>query len=122
MPVYEYICLNCNKRFDVRLAYDEYGRKKVVCSHCSSDQVRRKITKLRVRRSERSRLAGLPDPASLEGLERDPQSLGRMIRSMSHETGEDLGPEFNEVVDRLESGQSPDDIEKSLPDLTEGED
>ncbi len=122
MPVYEYICLNCNKRFDVRLAYDEYGRKKVLCSHCSSDQVRRKISKLRVRRSERSRLAELPDPASLEGLERDPQSLGRMIRSMSNETGEDLGPEFKEVVDRLESGQSPDDIEKSLPDLTEAED
>jgi hypothetical protein len=31
--------------------------------------------------------------------------------------GEDAGPEFNEVIDRLESGQSPEDIEKSMPDL-----
>ncbi|MGA9398639.1 MAG: FmdB family zinc ribbon protein [Anaerolineaceae bacterium] len=122
MPVYEYICLNCKKRFDVRLAYDEYGGKIILCSHCSSDQVRRKISRLRVKRSEGSRLADLPDPASLEGLENDPQSLGRMIRSMSKETGEDLGPDFNEVVDRLESGQSPGEIEKSLPDLADGDD
>jgi hypothetical protein len=31
--------------------------------------------------------------------------------------GEDLPPEFDEVVDRLESGQSPEEIEKSIPDL-----
>ena len=31
--------------------------------------------------------------------------------------GEDLPPEFNEVVDRLEKGQSPEEIEKSIPDL-----
>jgi Flp pilus assembly protein TadB len=54
-------------------------------------------------------------------LENDPQTLGKMIRSMSKETGEDLGPEFNEVVDRLESGQSPGEIENSLPDLVDSE-
>jgi hypothetical protein len=31
--------------------------------------------------------------------------------------GEDLGPEFSEVVNRLEAGQSPEDIEKAIPDL-----
>jgi len=31
--------------------------------------------------------------------------------------GEELPPEFNEVVDRLESGQSPDEIESAIPDL-----
>jgi len=61
----------------------------------------------------------MPDPTSLEGLENDPQSLGRMIRTMSKEGDEDLGPEFDEVVDRLESGQSPGEIEQALPDLEE---
>jgi hypothetical protein len=28
--------------------------------------------------------------------------------------GEDLGPEFNEVVDRLEAGEDPESIESSL--------
>jgi hypothetical protein len=34
--------------------------------------------------------------------------------------GEDVEPEFNEVVDRLEAGQSPEDIEKAIPDLEGG--
>ncbi len=62
----------------------------------------------------------LADTSSLEGLENDPVALGRMMRKMSSEMGEDVGPEFNEVVDRLESGQSPEEIEKAIPDLEGG--
>jgi Flp pilus assembly protein TadB len=49
--------------------------------------------------------------------ENDPKSLGRWMRKMSSEVGEDLGPEFDEVVGRLESGEDPEEIEKSMPDL-----
>jgi hypothetical protein len=43
--------------------------------------------------------------------------MGRMMRKMGREMGEELPPEFDEVVDRLESGQSPEEIESALPDL-----
>ena len=39
------------------------------------------------------------------------------MRRMGNEMGEDLGPEFGDVVDRLEAGQSPEDIENDMPDL-----
>jgi hypothetical protein len=39
---------------------------------------------------------------------------------MGNEMGEEVGPEFDEVVDRLEAGQSPEDIEKAIPDLEGG--
>ena len=39
------------------------------------------------------------------------------MRKMSSELGEDMGDEFNEVVGRLESGESPDAIEQSMPEL-----
>jgi hypothetical protein len=39
------------------------------------------------------------------------------MRKMGNEMGEDLPPEFDNVVDRLESGQSPEEIESALPDL-----
>ncbi len=58
--------------------------------------------------------------SGLEGLENDPQAMGKMMRKMGKEMGEDVPPEFNEVVDRLESGQSPQDIESSMPDLGGG--
>jgi hypothetical protein len=47
--------------------------------------------------------------------------MGRMMRKMGRELGEDMPPEFDDVVDRLEKGQSPEDIEKDLPDMGGGE-
>ena len=40
-----------------------------------------------------------------------------MMREMSRDLGEDMGSEFDEVVDRLEKGQTPEEIERDLPDL-----
>lgn len=117
MPDYEYRCLNCRRRFTLFFTYAEYGKKAAVCPHCGSDRVQRRIARVRVARSNESRLENMADPSNLDGLEDDPRALGRMMREMSKETGEELGPEFDEVVNRLESGQSPDQIEKDLPDL-----
>jgi putative FmdB family regulatory protein len=121
MPTYDFICLNCGQRFDVFLSYSEYGSKKVQCIHCSSLNVRRRMTRVRIAKSEESRMEGLADESPLEGMEDDPKALGRMMKKMGKEMGEDLPPEFDDVVDRLEAGQSPEDIESALPDLGTGE-
>lgn len=117
MPSYEYRCLDCKRRFEIFVSYDEYDQLQVTCPHCESNRVQRRLSRIRIAKSDDQRMEDLADPSALEGLEDDPQSLGRMMRKMSREMGEDLGPEFDEVVDRLEKGQSPDDIEKALPDL-----
>lgn len=121
MPNYEYRCRSCKRRFDIFMTYSEYGSRKVTCPHCESEDVQRKIGRIRFARSEESRLESLADPSALAGLEDDPKALGRMMRQMSSEMGEEIGPEFDEVVDRLESGQSPDDIEAAMPDLAAGD-
>lgn len=77
----------------------------------------RRIGRIRVAKSEEKRMSELSDPEALAGIDDDPQKLGGMMRMMSSEMGEDLGPEFNEVVGRLEKGESPDQIEKDMPDL-----
>ena len=117
MPNYIYRCVECKKRFEKFLSYNEYGAKEVQCPSCRSTSVQRVITRVRIGRSDDSRLQNMADPANLEGIDDDPQALGRVMRQMSSELGEDMGPEFNEVVNRLEKGQSPEDIEKDLPDL-----
>jgi putative FmdB family regulatory protein len=119
MPTYEFRCLECERPFEIVKSYDEYGKSGIQCVHCGSEQVRRLISRVRVAKSDDRRLEDLADPAALEGLEDDPQALGRMMRKMSDEMGEDLGPEFDEVVDRLEKGQSPEEIESDLPDLAD---
>lgn len=118
MPTYDYICNNCNQRFDVFLTFAEYGKTPVACTHCNSKNVRRRMTKVRIAKSEESRMDSMADDFSgFEGMEDDPKAMGRMMRKMGREMGEDLPPEFDEVVGRLESGQSPEEIEKDIPDL-----
>lgn len=57
------------------------------------------------------------DPSALEGMEDDSRAMGQMMKKMGKEMGEELPPEFDEVTDRLEAGQSPEEIESALPDL-----
>jgi putative FmdB family regulatory protein len=118
MPTYDFICNACHQRFDVFLTFAEYGKNPVACAHCGSRDVRRRMTKVRIARSEENRMDAMADEFSdLEGLEQDPKAMGKMMRKMGKEMGEDVPPEFDEVVDRLEAGQSPEDIETSMPDL-----
>lgn len=121
MPTYDFICNNCEKRFDVFLTFSEYGKNPVQCSFCQSGNVRRRMTKVRIAKSEESRMDSIAgDLSGFEGLEEDPKALGKMMRKMGREMGEELPAEFDDVVDRLESGQSPEEIESALPDLGAG--
>jgi putative FmdB family regulatory protein len=118
MPTYDFICNNCNQRFDVFLTFAEYGKKTVTCIHCKSRNVRRRMTKVRIAKSDDSRMESMADEFSgIESLEDDPKAMGRMMRKMGKEMGDDLPPEFDDVVGRLEAGQSPEEIESAIPDL-----
>ena len=118
MPTYDFICNKCSQRFDIFLTFSEYGQKTVTCAHCGSKNVRRRMTKVRIAKTEESRMDRMADDFSgFEGLEDDPRAMGQMMRKMGKEMGEELPPEFDEVVDRLEKGQSPEDIESALPEL-----
>lgn len=124
MPIYEYRCNQCGKRISALVRnMEERDTAVPTCPRCGSTDVRRLMSRVAVLRSEESRLESLADPSSLADLdESDPRSLGRWMRRMSQEMGEDLGPEFDEVVGRLEAGESPESIEERLPELGGGMD
>ena len=118
MPTYEYRCYDCQKRVSVYQTYEDYGRVSVACPVCGGSNLERLISRVRVAKSEDSQLDDLADPGAWGDIdENDPKSMARMMRKMGQEMGEDMPPEFGEVVDRLESGQSPQEIEESMPDL-----
>jgi len=55
MPAYEYECLDCQKEFSVFLSIKEFeSAPKIVCPHCGSDHVRRKITGFFAKTSKKS--------------------------------------------------------------------
>jgi putative FmdB family regulatory protein len=121
MPVYEYICRACGRRVRLRMSFAEYDQAAPVCPHCGRAELRRRVGRVAVARSEGARLDGLMDDPALDALdEDDPRAMGRMMRRMSDELGEEMGQEFDEVVGRLESGESPASIEASMPELGDG--
>jgi putative FmdB family regulatory protein len=126
VPAYDYRCNACNRRFVLKYkTYAEYDSATKTCVHCGSQNVRRYMTTVGIARSETSRFDSLDDDRLINELESaDPSTLGRYMRRVADEAGEDLGQEFNEVVERLERGEDPEAIEASLalPDDASGGD
>lgn len=118
MPIYEYRCGNCKRRVSI-LFRSFSNASEPRCPNCDSTQLTRLVSRVATLKSEDARLEALSDPSNLGNVdENDPKSVARFMRKMGDQTGgEDLGPEFNEMVERMESGESPEEIEKSMPGL-----
>ena len=119
MPIHEYHCHDCQRRVSVFWrTFSQAEEGKATCPRCGGDNLTRLVSRVRVMRSA-GKLMDMDDPSAfLDDIdENDPRSLGRMMRQMADETGEDMGPEFDEVVGRLEAGEDPEKIEQSMPDL-----
>ncbi len=120
MPAYTYRCQDCNRSFTLRISYADYGRVPVTCPFCGSSRVQRRYGRVAVRRGGDFDLERvMEDPGALDALEKNPRALAQMMRTMARELDEDLGPEFEEVVQRLEKGQTPEEIEQALPELSD---
>jgi len=118
MPTYDFRCQDCGRLSRLFFSYAEYDSATPQCKHCGSEAISRRIGRIAIAKTEDARMDSLLDDPSLDSLdESDPRALGQFMRKMSSEMGEDLGDEFGEVVDRLEKGQSPEAIEKAMPDL-----
>lgn len=117
MPIYEYYCFDCRKRVSVFFrTFSDASDVAARCPTCEGTRLRRLVSRVAVLKSEESRLDDLADPSFMAGLENeDPRALASFMRKMSDEMGEPLDPEMTEVVERLERGESPEEIEKMMP-------
>lgn len=98
MPIYEYRCHVCGKRFEL-FFLNVQTTSAIHCKYCQSQKVERLISRVRVIKSEESRLESLADPSKLSGLDqKDPRSIARWVKKMSKEVGEDIG---EDVVDQM---------------------
>lgn len=111
MPIYEYRCLACKRRTSV-FVRSVSSTVAATCEHCGSARLSRLMSKFAVHRAAGGGgddggddFAGMADVD-----ENDPQSVARWARRMREESGEDLGPEFDEMIGRMEAGESPEDV------------
>ncbi len=123
MPIYEYRCSACNRRTSV-FVRSVSSPVRATCEHCGSARLTRVMSKFAIQRGSGGGSDDFDDLAGIEEVdENDPRSVARWARRMRKETGEDVGPEFDEMIDRLEAGESPEDVMREGQDENlDGED
>ncbi len=114
MPIYEYRCGSCGKRFTAFFRSFAEVVEPTACAHCDARVIARLPSRVRQVRSEEERLDRLSDPSSLGDVdENDPASVARWARRLGGEMGEDLGPELDEAIESSASGDAEED---AVPD------
>jgi putative FmdB family regulatory protein len=109
MPIYEYRCAACNRRSSV-FVRSVTSVTKPKCEHCGSSKMSRLMSKFAVHGKGGGGF-DLDDPTSMEGVdENDPKAVARWARQMKDEMSEDLGPEFDDMVGRIEAGEDPEGL------------
>ena len=99
MPIYEYRCKDCGKISEfLVIKTDEVFVPQ--CKKCKSKKMSRVLSKVRVIRSEESRMESLADPSKWSDLdEKDPRSMAKMMKRLGKEFGEELGEDADQMVD-----------------------
>lgn len=101
MPIYEYICTDCNGRFQ-KLVSGFTTPASITCPRCKSGSVRKAVSRFAVVQSDEARMESLADPSALGGLdENDPKSIARWAKKMGKEMGEDIGDDWDQMVDEM---------------------
>ncbi len=110
MPIYEYRCGACNRRTSV-FVRSISSPVTAACEHCGSKKLSRLVSKFAVHRASGGGDGFGDDLGGMDDVdENDPQSVARWARKMRQDSGEDLGPEFDEMIGRMEAGESPDEM------------
>ena len=106
MPIYEYRCKDCGKISEFLLIRTDDAAK-IECKRCKSTKLSRVLSRVRVIRSEESRMESLADPSKWGGLdENDPKSMAKFMKKMGKELGEDMDMNMDEMEQAIEEEMS----------------
>ena len=113
MPIYEYRCRKCHKRFSV-LTLRVSEKPVPHCDKCGSHAAERLMSRFAMPKSDEARMESMADPSALGGLdENDPKSVARWMRRMGKEMGEDVaGEDFDQMLDEVEAGEGDGDSDE----------
>ena len=128
MPIFEYQCAKCRKvsSFLVRSVASHKPPACPKCGHAKMDKLLSRFAAVGASKahedgggaSSPGEGGPMPDMSMMNGLdENDPRSIGRVMRRMAEESGEQLPPEMDVMCRRLEAGEDPEKIEADMGDM-----
>jgi putative FmdB family regulatory protein len=138
MPIYEFYCSQCNTIYSF-LSRTIQPEKRPPCPHCKKPRLARQVSPFAATGQARedsggegddlpfdeSKMAGAMDTMAREAEdinEEDPRQAAGLMRKFSQMTGMELGPGMQEALNRIESGEDPEQIEAEMGDRLEQED
>ena len=143
MPVYEFLCEDCNQVFSFLARTAGASRRKPRCPKCGGLRMSRLLSRFAVARKSTSTpsceqtgdvesgtriRADLEADSRMEGAtaelardfenidESNPRQLAAAMRRLSAASGEPLDPAMEEAIRRLEAGENPEKVEEAMAD------
>ncbi len=98
MPVYEFTCKACSRKFK-RLLGVVANTQPLACTNCGSQNIVRLISRFARVRSESDALDAIADTVENTG-EEDPATLRRLMKDMTSALGEDMDDEIEELIEQ----------------------
>lgn len=112
MPIYEYLCNECNKEFS-QLFLNIREISQVRCKFCNSKNLTKLVSSFSVHQTEESRLANF-DTSKPRGDDfyKDTRNIGLWAKKRMRELGVDLGPKMDEIVEKGRTGKILEEYNK----------
>ena len=109
MPIYDYHCGGCGKR--VQVFFRTFAAaESAQCPQCHSSELRRLPSRVAQVRSESSYQDFLSDPSTFDNVDySDPRAMAQWAQRMGEAAGLDVGDEYADMMEQMESGGMPDD-------------
>jgi len=115
MPLFEYRCQDCSRRFTMLVGVVAEQRE-LACPHCRSVHLKKLISRFGSPRSEDQMLDDLADPDRIGDIEEDPKRLKKWIREMGKTMDEDMGDDFEEMLESVDEPEAADQEGSSTGD------
>jgi putative FmdB family regulatory protein len=114
MPIYEFICKECNSKAEVLLR-NVNSEVSPVCPHCNSTNMERVISRFAYHQSEQMRrdVSGAPQKNAAVGGINDPRDIGRWTEDKLSSMGIDIrngehADMFASVRDKIDKARDGD--------------
>lgn len=98
MPIYEYRCSSCGRKFSLLLGMTAEPDDER-CPHCGSVEIGRLVSRFARARSEEARLDEIADRVERMGEPDSPAEMRKLVREMGSAMDEDMGDEMEEMLE-----------------------
>jgi putative FmdB family regulatory protein len=103
LPIFEYSCDECGKRFSALVGVLASARQPS-CPKCAGTSLTKQVSRFARVRSEDETMESLTDESRFGDIENDPKAMRQWVKEMGKAMDEDMEGDLEEALDEEMSG------------------